>query len=211
MKTVIICGGTAPSRKLIEDSLIDCNYFICADSGANIAKEYDLYPNLIVGDMDSIRKDVLEYYSNKNVSIDIYPVSKDATDSEIALNKAIELGANEIIFLGCTGTRIDHLLGNLGLLKKCLGLGIHAILKDDNNTIFLINKNTILKNLIGTTFSLQSYGDVVQMLTIKGAKYELINYSLQLGDPRTISNQFNDTEVFISFDSGTLLISYSTN
>ncbi len=41
---------------------------------------------------------------------------KDLTDTEIAMNLAIELGAERIFILGGTGTRLDHVVANIKLL-----------------------------------------------------------------------------------------------
>ena len=38
----------------------------CADGGANFAFQYGKVPEMIIGDLDSIEKKVLEYYKNKN-------------------------------------------------------------------------------------------------------------------------------------------------
>ena len=38
---------------------------------------------------------------------------KDASDTEIGLRLALELGCDDIILLGATGTRVDHLWGNV--------------------------------------------------------------------------------------------------
>ena len=45
---------------------------------------------------------------------------KDDTDTEYAIREAIRRGAMEIVVIGATGTRIDHVLGNISLL----GIGL---------------------------------------------------------------------------------------
>jgi thiamine pyrophosphokinase len=210
MKVVIISGGTAPSQDLIKTELGDSSVLICADSGGNCLYEYNIVPNFLMGDFDSISKEALNFFSkHEKCNIDTYPSDKDFTDTELVLGKAIELGASEIVFLGCTGTRIDHFMGNLGLLLKCLNLRIKAVIKDDNNIIEIIDKSTTIRKEKGTTFSLQAYCSMVHDLSIEGAKYELNHYDLILGDPRTISNEFLDKDVYIKFKSGRLLIFYS--
>ena len=210
MKIVIVSGGTAPSHDLIEKELKDSSFLICADSGGDCLYEYNIIPNFLMGDFDSISKEALSFFSkDENCIIATYPKDKDFTDTELVLNKARELGANEIVFLGCTGTRIDHLMGNIGMLLKCLKLNVKASIKDDHNIIEITDKPIKIKKEKGTTFSLQAYCDKVQDLNIKGAKYELNHYDLILGEPRTISNEFLDRDIDIDFKSGILLIFYS--
>jgi thiamine pyrophosphokinase len=209
MKIVIVCGGKAPSKKLLLEEVKDAEIIICADGGANCLYEYDIEPQFLVGDFDSISPEVLEYYKDTAVSVLTYPVEKDETDSEIAINKAFELKATEVSLLGCTGSRMDHMFGNVGLLKRCVDAGIKGVIKDDNNSVFLINQNIKLRGEYGTYFSLQAYEGSVKHLNIRGAKYPLEHYTLKVGDPITISNMFLQEQVEIEFEEGLLLAFYS--
>lgn len=209
MKAVIVSGGTPPSYGLIKQELRDSSCLICADSGANCLYKYNIYPDVIVGDLDSIHENALKYFECKNTNILKYPREKDCTDTEIALDKAIELGANEIVLLGNTGSRIDHLLGNLGMLLKCLKLDINAIIKDEHNSISISNKPIKIKGNIGDTFSLISYYENVENLSIMGAKYPLNNHYLEIGSALGISNEFLEEEVDITFTKGVLIVIFS--
>lgn len=209
MKILIVSGGTAPSKCLLESERENSDLVICADSGANYLYEYGIVPDFLLGDFDSIDKEVYDFFLAKECKKISFPPEKDYTDTELALYQAIEIGADEIVFLGCTGSRIDHTLGNLGLLKICLNKGISGYLKDDNCTVFVIDKSCEIKGNIGDVFSVQAYCDLVKKLSIHGAKYPLENYDLKLGDSITISNEFMDEVVHLKFESGILLIIYS--
>lgn len=210
MKIVILSGGKLPSLRLLEKELEDSDYLICVDSGANGLFKYNIKPDYIMGDFDSIKQDVLKYYNNKvHCNIETFATEKDFTDTQAALKKAIKLDADEIVLLGCTGSRLDHVLANLGLMKMCLAYNIKASMKDDNNTIIALNKSTKILGTSGETFSVQNFGSSLINLTIKGAKYELENYSLDVGDPLTVSNEFLTNEVELIFDTGNLLVFYS--
>lgn len=210
MKIVIVSGGEAPSYELIEKELENSSFLICADSGGNCLYKYNILPNYLMGDFDSINRKALEFFQRSSkCCIETYPTDKNFTDTELVLNKALELGGTEIVLLGCTGTRIDHLMGNMGMLLKCLKLNINAFIKDDHNCIQIVDKPIKIKGKKGATFSLHCYGESVENLSIKGAKYKLQEYFLKIGDPRTISNEFLDEEVEISFTSGNLMVFYS--
>jgi thiamine pyrophosphokinase len=168
-------------------------------------------PDLLVGDFDSIDKDVFDYFKKSNCTIDVYPTEKDFTDTEIAVKKALSMKPSEIVFLGCTGSRVDHLLGNIGMLKICLQNGVNAYIKDENNNIRLINAPISLKDTVGQIFSLQAYGDEIIGLTIEGAKYPLVKYNLKIGESITISNEFVRNNVTLKFESGTLMIILSSD
>ena len=47
---------------------------------------------------------------------------KDASDTEIALRLCLDLGRKNILILGATGNRIDHIWANV----QCLKIGLDA-------------------------------------------------------------------------------------
>jgi len=206
MKVIIVSGGNPPSKELLTSEIAEDTFLIAADSGANCLYDYNIEPHLLLGDFDSIDKKVLDYFKMCNCIIDIYPTEKDFTDTEIAVKKALCMKPNEIVFLGCTGSRVDHLLGNIGMLKICLENGVKACIKDKNNNIRLVNTSTTLKGAVGQIFSLQSYGDEIIGLTIEGAKYPLNNYNLKIGGSITISNEFAQAKVKLKFKAGMLMV-----
>ncbi|URZ00805.1 thiamine diphosphokinase [Clostridium felsineum] len=210
MKVVVISGGKMPSEKLLYDEIEKCEYIICADSGANCLYKYKISPNILVGDFDSIDDEIFSYFKN-NTSIVEVPCEKDFTDTELAFNEALKLSPDEISFLGCTGTRLDHIFGNLGLLYKCIKSGIKASIKDDNNTLFMIDKTTKIQGEKGEIFSIQGFRDEVKALYIENAKYPLKNYNLNFGDSRTVSNEFLDEPVTIRFENGIVIVMKCTD
>lgn len=206
MKAVIISGGKPPSQKLLNEELKAADLIIAADSGADCLYDYKINPDIIVGDFDSINKRIFTKYVDSKNKIERYPVEKDSTDTELAINRAIDAGASEIILLGCTGNRIDHLLGNIGMLKQCLEKGVLAQIIDENNIVFLINHTIKIKGKPGDIFSIQSYGLSVENVSLIGSKYKLKNYTLNAYDPLTISNEFQDEDLIISFEKGLILV-----
>lgn len=205
-KIVIIAGGIPPSKQLLLKEITKNSIIIAADGGANCLWKYKIVPNYLVGDWDSISGPIIKPWERKNVAIETYPQEKDQTDGKLALKKAISLNAKTVTLLGCTGGRIDHLLGALGLLNQCSELNIKASLKDDLQTIFLIKESAVINGQTRQIFSLQAYGETVNNLSISGAKYPLKNYNLSVGDSLTISNEFKDRKVNIQFTSGKLLL-----
>jgi thiamine pyrophosphokinase len=206
MRVLVISGGKAPKEATIRNLITEDTYIICADSGGNVLYEYKIFPDLLLGDFDSIDGNVLKYYEDAGCTIDRYKCEKNFTDTEAAVEEAMKLNPEEIFLLGSTGTRIDHTLANLGLLYRCYLKNIASYLVDENNEVSIYGSNFTFKEVKGQTFSVQAFGGMVKNLSIKGAKYELINYDLYFGDPRTISNKCTDYPVNINFDSGILIL-----
>lgn len=207
MKVLVVAGGLEPSTELIKYISSKVDYIIGVDKGCNCLLRNNIIPQYIMGDFDSIDESVLKKFKQSNVKFTKYNAEKDFTDTESAFEYSInELKAEYIYLLGGTGKRMDHFFGNIGVLKRALDKNINAYMLDDYNEIYLINQSQTIQSDKGKYISFQAYCDCVENFTIKNAKYELENYSLSLGDPLTISNEFMDRPIKVSFDSGTLLI-----
>lgn len=139
MKTLIITGGnidTDFALSFIEKLRAD--YVIGVDRGLNFCYDQQIFPDYIVGDFDSLSPGILDWYKkNSNVPVREYNPVKDATDTMIALRKALEQNSSEIWILGGTGTRIDHVLCNIHILKNAYLAGVKAYLVDAHNRISL--------------------------------------------------------------------------
>ena len=111
-------------------------YLIAADKGLRFLNEAGICPTHIVGDFDSAGEVLVgEYENNPDVQIWRLNPIKDDTDTHEAMNLAIELGCEEITVLGCTGTRIDHVLGAVRDLRIPLSHHVKCILLDGNRNL----------------------------------------------------------------------------
>lgn len=210
MKALIVSGGEKPSRELLRNISSECDLIIGADHGCDVLAGENIIPSYIVGDFDSADLSMVNYLESCGSVKMQFNKEKDFTDSEIALELALKEGAEEIIFLAVTGTRLDHTFGNLGLVLKAVDNGVKAAIINDNNKILILKKSDSLKKESNFKYiSFLAYGKTVENLTIRGAKYSLKNYDLKIGDSMTVSNEFNDEMIDVSFDNGVLLAIYS--
>lgn len=209
MISAIISGGTPPSEKLLRDYLNQVDFVIAADKGCECLYNYNIIPDLLIGDFDSANIDVLNKAKLKIKEVLEFPPEKDYTDTEIALMEAAKRGAKKIYLFGATGTRIDHTLGNIGLLLIAKEKGIILEIIDDNNRIYLGHNKMTLHGFYGDNISFHALSDKVTNLEITGGKYILESYDMSLLAPRAICNEFIDTPIEISYDSGELLILHS--
>ncbi|PRR84148.1 thiamine diphosphokinase [Clostridium vincentii] len=206
MRAVIVSGGEPPSKSLLLSYLTKDDFLIGVDKGCNCLYDYNLKPNLILGDFDSANEEVIKAFTEDGIEMLKFNPEKDYTDSDLGYIKAKEHGANEILFFGATGSRVDHSLGNIGILLKSLSEGIKLEIIDDHNRIFLINEETTIKGTYGEIISFHALSDVVKNICIKGAKYELSGYDMKLLEPRAICNEFIDSDIRIAFDSGIIMV-----
>ena len=209
-KCVIVSGGSIDDSfaiQMIEKQKPDC--VIGVDSGLNFLYRNEIMPTHIVGDFDSVDPRVIEYYKKEvRVPIREFDPVKDATDTEIAVRLAIELGAQELWILGATGTRLDHVYGNIQILKLALDHGIQAWIVDEYNRISLWSKEVRLtdQDSFGQYFSIFPFGEVVEEVSIRGAKYPLTHYRMTNQESRCVSNERIEEEVVITFSEGVLIL-----
>ncbi len=188
---------------------LHADYVIGVDSGLDFLYKNKLSPTHIVGDFDSVEPEVIAYYKTKtDIQIREFNPVKDATDTEIALRLALELVAEKIWILGGTGTRLDHVLSNIQILKIALDAGVEAYLLDECNRISVWEKEICLKNqeCFGKYFSLFPLGEAVPDVTIEGAKYPVSNQNMSPYESRFVSNEVEGEEVKITFPEGVLVL-----
>ena len=200
MKCLIMSGGEKPKDEVIRKYASSCELIIGVDKGCNYLYDLNITPQYIVGDFDSSKAEVIKKLENLGAVKYKYNCEKDFTDSEEAFELAISKKASEIYFLGSTGKRLDHTLGNLGLLLNAL----------NRNKVFLVNSNfKIYSDDEYKYISFLAYNEEIKEFTIKDAKYTLDKYKLKVGDSRTVSNEFNSNEINIEVSNGNLLVMFS--
>ena len=210
MNCLIVAGGVKPKDEIINYYSEQCELIIGLDKGCNYLFEAKVKPHYIVGDFDSSNLDVIDEIVRQGAVKYQYQCEKNFTDSEEAFELGISKNAKRIIFLGATGQRFDHTLGNLGLLLKALKSGVLSEIVDDRNKMFLINENTVIKRDKEYKYvSFLAYNSKVEEFSIKGAKYNLDKYTLEIGDSRTVSNEFITDEISLELSNGSILVVYS--
>lgn len=210
-QTIIISGG------MIEEDFVESvlkekvgAFIIGVDKGVEYLYKHDIRPQYIVGDFDSINQDIIRYYREEtNVSIKEYNPIKDATDTEIAIRLAMTLGSKEIIILGATGGRIDHLWANIQTLSVVLKHpGVKAYILDSRNKVYLADRSLVLKKTesFGDNLSVFTLDGEIYDFSMKGTKWPLKHHVLKPYDSLTVSNRFADEEVEITFPTGTIVV-----
>lgn len=219
-KRMLIITGGSVDKTFFEDrrSKTDYEKIIAVDGGLHVAKDMNLIPDVILGDFDTVSKEVLtEYEQNvKDNGISSQPniirlkPEKDDTDTQAALSYAAACGVSEIDVLGATGTRLDHTYANLFLLKQAYEMGISMTFYTGLSKIYLISgeKHYYKRDFYGTYISFLQFDGPALGVTLKGFKYQLDNFDL---DTRreyrlAVSNEPEAEEAFVTIREGFLLV-----
>ena len=176
---------------------------IYADGGYKFADKVGKKNVLaVVGDFDSIES------VPKNEKILSLEVEKNFTDGERAVRLAKECGATEIVIYGAYGGKIEHILGNIVLLKIAKDIGLDATIKDANGYTRLIDGKTKLNVKKDSTLSLIPYGGACEFIKSENLYYPLDNLTLTPSDTRGISNVATANQVYIEIKQGLALVIY---
>lgn len=205
MKTVIVSGGEMHNYSFYRDIIQSSDKIICADGGSRHAINMKLIPDVIIGDMDSSDEKSIEFFRKKGVEIIKYPKNKDKTDTHICVEFALAF-SKEIVLLGATGSRIDHMIANISLLELGVEKGVPISIVDNKNCIMMIKDSISLDGAMGDYFSLIPFTDRVEGISTKGAHYELEDAVMELGNPYGVSNYFEGNRVEVTIKKGKLLI-----
>lgn len=208
---LILTGGridTDFAAAYLRDKKFD--RIIAADSGLASCRRLHLTPSDILGDFDSLRDEgLLAYYREQGVPVREFPARKDFTDTELAVEYAIDLSPEKVTLLGATGTRYDHALANIGMLEKLTTLGISGKIVDKNNEIeMLCGKNEKMYRKIPERkfFSLVAWGGDVTGIDLIGFSYPLNDATLRPSQSLGISNELADETGILRMKTGKLLV-----
>ncbi|MDP4180195.1 MAG: thiamine diphosphokinase [Bacillota bacterium] len=206
MKAVIVSSGSISNYDYPKKYLVGTDILIGVDGGAKHLRKMNVMPDILIGDFDSAAGEDLEYFMNAGVMAIQYPPEKDMTDTELAIDYAIDKGCTSIVLLGCLGTRIDHSLANVFLLKKMLYNNVNGLIANEQNEVMLIKDKIILKSEENSYITLLALSDKVEGVSTKGLLYPLDNADLELGSSWGVSNEFIEDIAEISIKKGLLLV-----
>jgi thiamine pyrophosphokinase len=205
-RITIIAGGSSLAPSLIEKVVKSSDFIICVNGGYKNAMDADIVPDLIMGDLDSVDKDKVEYARKTGIPIRTFPAKKDESDLELALEEAVKMNPSQINIAGAMGKRFDHTLFNIMLLFKYVKKGLLITVLGNEEEIFIAENNINIENRKGKTVSLLPFTPEVTNVRIEGFYYPLEGEILHMGSTRGLSNIITKDSASIRYDEGLLLV-----
>jgi len=197
---LIVANGEQPVSEQHWKRIERASPLVCTDGAANWVLERDIVPDIVIGDMDSLRSEIRAKIEKNTLR---HIPSQENTDLEKAIDYALEQGYDAATILGATGKREDQTLANLYLLVKYAG-DIHIQLLTNYCTIEPVTDSLTVHAEIGQVISLLPVGQTEGVSTT-GLEYPLENEVLEIGS-RGVSNCAVENEVTVSLTSGALLL-----
>lgn len=206
MKALIILNGEKISKDIMMNLRDESDFILSADGGTDYCFELGIIPDLIIGDLDSISSNSLALLEKTKVPIHKFPVKKDKTDSELCIEYLIDMGAEEITIVGAVGSRIDHSIANILLLKRIKDKGIKGRIVHNYNTIYLVDDELVLDRKDGYYVSVIPIDSKGIEITLKGFEYELDNVRIDFTSTHGVSNIIKDNKGYIKVHEGEALV-----
>lgn len=197
---IVGAGEDVPNEEFLKRVLIEAHMVICADGGLDLVRSLNGRVDYIVGDFDSSRTKDLALYEKEGI-VRRFPTRKDDTDMELAIRLAREEGDATILMLGGRGSRLDHSMANLALLKNSASAGVRLVMRTATNQATFLSSGQYILPLPPedwytsfVTFSGRA------CLSLKGFEYPLKDFTLQPGS-LGVSNHIFDVNNLVVVDA----------
>ena len=202
MKALIYTGGHIDPSNITEHPKGE-DLCIAADAGYRNALTLGVKPTIVLGDFDSLGDcDLPKETERMQV-----PAEKDFTDTQLAVDTAIQKGATEIVIIGGLDGRLDHTLSNLAILEDLHQRKIHAIITDGKNRVRYVHSTSTLIAKSGFRYvSLLTLSEKAKGVDIEGCKYPLKNATLNRNFQYAVSNEITGNCALISVRKGGVYI-----
>jgi len=208
VRAIIVANGQVQQDERYNHLVRPDDLIIAVDGGAMVAQQLGLVPQVVVGDMDSLSRQLVSQLEASGCQLVDHPARKDETDTELAVRYALQQGAREILLLGATGDRLDHTLANVFLLDMAWQAGVRAKIVSGDTEVWLLRGGGELEvdGEPGDIVTLLPVGqDAVGVRSI-GLEWALHGDTLRFGPARGVSNVMTAAQAQVALREGVLLV-----
>ena len=197
-KIILVLNGKLPKKADLYVFLKKYNKVICADGATNQVIQTNIKPDLIMGDLDSIEKNILEKYKENTIEL----TDQNYNDFQKILFWLKKKKYKKLDIIGMEGKRIDHLIGNFNIILKEVA-NFDLTIFSEFGIFYTVQKRRTFKKCKEKCFSLFSFNKN-NKITTKGLKFKLDNKSLKSFEEGTL-NFSNKDEVTIETEKNILI------
>ena len=196
---VILANGEFPNHDIPLHELDHAESIICCDGSVESLINYGKRPQAIVGDFDSISKNLKKDLAD----ILVHTVDQSENDLRKSLKWVEKFGGKSVTILGASGKREDHLLGNIFSILQ-FETKINTIMITDYGKFHMVHKSQSFDGFRGQKVSLFSVDQSIR-ITTNGLKYPLQNETLSTLYMGTL-NVMLDEQFSINISHGKILV-----
>lgn len=202
----VFAGGDFSTKHVPKNSISPEDLLVCVDAGTEHCLQLGLQPDLLVGDLDSIPSELLHDDRLRSVEKCVYPSKKASSDLQLALEILSSYSLSEVVLLGISGGRTDHMLFNWHLvLLRSWPFNIQLIDETMHTYVLEGEQSMEIESTVGKTLSLLAMRPC-DGVTTEGLQYPLSKATIQPGDTLGLSNVVESDRLRVEITSGTLLM-----
>lgn len=207
LRAVIAVNGIIDNYAAVAKLLRADDHLVGADGGTRHLLALGRTPHVVVGDLDSLPAAVIDELAAQGVRFERHRPEKDQTDLELAIERALADGAEEVLLIGALGGRLDQTLANLLIVAQRTWPAPVRIVEDEQVAEVLRGPGVLeLRGLPGDTVSLIPLGAAVEGITYTGLRYPLADATLPFGSTRGVSNELLDSVATVTIRAGVALV-----
>jgi thiamine pyrophosphokinase len=184
---------------------------LAADGGTRHAMALGIVPHVVIGDLDSLDRELRAQLRAAGTQFITHPVDKDETDLELALLHAVERDMDPIIVVAALGLRLDQTIANILLLTMPALEGRDVRLIEGGQTAFIIREEATITGEPGDILSLIPLGGPAHGVTIRGCAFPLDRATLPFGPALGVSNRMTAREATVEIEDGLVLCVHISN
>jgi thiamine pyrophosphokinase len=200
LRSLVVLGGQWP-QGLTSQLLVGVfDFTIIADAGFKHFLEHKLRADAVVGDLDSVAREMIPS------SIEtLHEQDQSTSDCDKALALALSRGSSRVTLVAWEGGRLDH---ELAVIQSAVKSGLEVDFISSVQRAYLVNSR----------FNMDCPGDRIcslipvstcENVSLRGVRWELDQASLKPGEFWSLSNVSNGP-VSIDIDSGAALFCIET-
>lgn len=203
MRAFLYTGGECDPASVAEHPAPG-DLILAADIGYRTAQKCGAVPAILLGDFDSLGTPP----DLSGTEILRVPAEKDFTDTQYAVRIALERGADQIVFVGGLGGRLDHTLSNLSLLESLYEKRVPALITTGKTRVRYLKNNSLLllRDSRYRYLSLICADRKVKGVTLRGCRYPLEGATLFRNDQYAVSNEWTESCAFLGVRRGGVFV-----
>lgn len=206
---LVVAGGDTAPQAALTGVLPTCHAVVAADSGVHHARALGVHVDVVVGDFDSATAADLDAAAHDGATFERFPVAKDQTDLELALDRAAALGGPgaRLVVVASVGGRLDHALANV-LLLASPSYADHLVeaFVDRWHLTVVRDRTSALRTRPGETVTILVLDEPTVRVRTSGLAYPLRDEPLARFSTRGVSNVAEHDTCTVTATGGALLV-----